>query len=104
MRDVNLLGVDSVEISHERRLDMWGRLASDWKLANLEGLATEATLADVPDLLSRMLQGGIRGTNFPRCGADSIAPPRYSSSRARSRPATFARSLNALGTATMEAS
>jgi alcohol dehydrogenase len=61
LRDVNLLGVDSVEISHQRRLDMWGRLASDWKLPDLEGLATDATLADVPDLLSRMLQGGVRG-------------------------------------------
>jgi acrylyl-CoA reductase (NADPH) len=61
LRDVNLLGVDSVEISHQRRLDVWGRLGSDWKLANLESLATDAVLADVPDLLSRMLQGGVRG-------------------------------------------
>jgi acrylyl-CoA reductase (NADPH) len=61
LRDVNLLGVDSVEINHQRRLDVWGRLASDWKLSDLEGLATDATLADVPDLLSRMLQGGVRG-------------------------------------------
>jgi acrylyl-CoA reductase (NADPH) len=61
LRDVNLLGVDSVEISHQRRLDVWGRLGSDWKLANLESLATDAELADVPDLLNRMLQGGVRG-------------------------------------------
>lgn len=61
LRDVNLLGVDSVEINHQRRLDVWGRLGSDWKLANLEGLATDATLADVPGMLSSMLQGGVRG-------------------------------------------
>lgn len=61
LRDVNLLGVDSVEISHQRRLDMWGKLASDWKLDKLDELANEVGLAEVPDLLQGLLKGSVRG-------------------------------------------
>lgn len=61
LRDVNLLGVDSVEISHERRLDAWGRLATGWRLNALESLATEIGLADVPDKLDGLLKGSVQG-------------------------------------------
>ena len=61
LRDVNLLGVDSVEISHQRRLDMWSRLGGDWKLANLQALARPAVLDDVPALLRQLLTGQVQG-------------------------------------------
>ena len=61
LRDVNLLGVDSVEISHGRRVDCWGRLAADWKLGNLEALADEVSLAQVPAKLEGLLAGSVRG-------------------------------------------
>lgn len=61
LRDVNLLGVDSVEISHQRRLDTWGRLARDWKLDELEELANEIGLEQVPEQLDGLLSGSVRG-------------------------------------------
>jgi len=61
LRNVNLLGVDSVEISHDRRQQIWGKLAGEWKLPDLESLATDATLEDVPALLQDFLQGAVQG-------------------------------------------
>jgi acrylyl-CoA reductase (NADPH) len=61
LRDVNLLGIDSVEISHQRRLDVWGKLATSWKLEKIESLATECGLEAVPELLNDLLQGKVRG-------------------------------------------
>ena len=61
LRDVNLLGVDSVEISHERRVEAWGRLAGEWKLESLESLASEIGLDQVPAHLEGLLAGSVRG-------------------------------------------
>ncbi len=61
LRDVNLLGVDSVEISHQRRLDTWGKLAGEWKLDGLEALAKEISLEQVPEHLQGLLKGSVRG-------------------------------------------
>lgn len=61
LRDVNLLGVDSVEISHERKKQTWGRLASDWKLDDLEALASEIGLEQVEPHLEGLLKGKVRG-------------------------------------------
>ncbi len=61
LRDVNLLGIDSVEISHQRRLDTWGKLAGEWKLDGLETLANEIGLDQVPDHLAGLLNGSVRG-------------------------------------------
>ena len=68
LRDVNLLGVDSVEISHQRRLDTWGRLASDWKLDKLDELANEIGLEDVPAALDGLLSGSVRGRTLVNLG------------------------------------
>ena len=61
LRDVNLLGVDSVEISHQRRLDTWGKLAGDWKVPGLEDMARDASLEEVPALLQELLAGTVQG-------------------------------------------
>jgi len=61
LRDVNLLGVDSVEISHARRLDIWGRLSREWKLDKLNALATDVALEAVPELLQGLLGGAVQG-------------------------------------------
>ena len=61
LNDVNLLGLDSVEISHERRSQLWQRLAGDWHLPQLESLATEVQLDQVPELLQGLLQGNVQG-------------------------------------------
>ena len=61
LRTVNLLGIDSVEISQRRRLDIWGRLATSWKLEKIDSLTTEVGLEAVPELLNDLLLGQVRG-------------------------------------------
>lgn len=68
LRDVNLLGVDSVEISHQRRLDVWGKLAQDWKLDTLESLSSEIGLEEVPAYLDGLLKGSVRGRTLIALG------------------------------------
>ena len=36
LRNINLLGVDSVEIPLDEKKDVWDRLANEWNLKNLE--------------------------------------------------------------------
>ncbi|MEM0952638.1 MAG: YhdH/YhfP family quinone oxidoreductase [Pseudomonadota bacterium] len=69
LRDVNLLGVDSVEISHERRVETWGKLATSWRLDDLEGLASEIGLEEVPGYLEGLLKGTVRGRTLVNLGA-----------------------------------
>ncbi len=68
LRDVNLLGVDSVEISHQRRLHVWGKLAAEWKLDGLESLANEIDLDQVPGYLEGLLSGSVRGRTLVALG------------------------------------
>lgn len=61
LRGVNLLGIDSVQIPHAKRLPVWELLADNWKLDNLEELATEIKLDQVADTLELLLQGKTTG-------------------------------------------
>lgn len=66
LRDVNLLGVDSVEIGHDLRMDVWEKLATNWKVDKLEMMATEVELHHVPQLLADLLQGKVQGRTLVR--------------------------------------
>ncbi len=57
LRGVNLLGVDSVELPLVVKASMWDRLSLQWKLPNLEALATEVGLNELPAAIERILQG-----------------------------------------------
>lgn len=61
LRAVNLLGIDSVMQPYERRLIGWQRLATDLPLEKLESMIQNATLADVPQLGSQILNGQVKG-------------------------------------------
>ena len=62
LRGVNLLGIDSVYCPMDTRLNIWNRLASDFKPANLEELIQqEVTLQQLPDVLPTLLKGEARG-------------------------------------------
>ena len=61
LRGVNLLGIDSVEIPHAKRLPVWKLLSDSWKLDNLEELATEINLTQTPDYLELLLKGKTTG-------------------------------------------
>ena len=65
LRGVNLLGIDSVYCPMETRSKTWNRLATDFKLANLEeAIQQEVTLEQLPDVLPTLLKGEAIGRNI----------------------------------------
>lgn len=62
LRGVNLLGIDSVNCPMETRLQVWKRLATDFKPSHLEQLIQqEITLKELPAVLPTLLKGEARG-------------------------------------------
>jgi acrylyl-CoA reductase (NADPH) len=61
LRGVNLLGIDSVTVPYERRVQAWGRVVSDLPMAKLEAMVQEVGLAEVPALGAAILKGGVQG-------------------------------------------
>lgn len=61
LRHVNLLGIDSVQLPIEDKRRIWGRLAGEWKLDDLESLVHPLALGDLPDAIDLILGGGMVG-------------------------------------------
>ncbi|WP_242693080.1 YhdH/YhfP family quinone oxidoreductase [Sabulibacter ruber] len=61
LRGIQLAGIDSVEFPAEQRPAIWQHLATDWKPANLESLAHEITLPDLPEAIQTILKGKMQG-------------------------------------------
>ena len=61
LRGVNLLGIDSVTVPHERRVRAWGRVVSDLPMEKLEAMVRVAGLGDLPALGVAILKGGVQG-------------------------------------------
>lgn len=61
LRSVNLLGIDSVELPLSEKEATWARLASDWKLDNLDAMTTEIGLEDLPATLDAIFEGKVFG-------------------------------------------
>lgn len=62
LRGVGLLGCHSVEVPFPLRADLWRRLASDWRPADLEAIVSdEIDLAALPEVFERMLAGKTHG-------------------------------------------
>jgi alcohol dehydrogenase len=61
LRGVNLLGVDSVELPLVVKASMWDKLSLQWKLGNLESLAEEVTLEQLPAAIEQILAGRMVG-------------------------------------------
>jgi putative YhdH/YhfP family quinone oxidoreductase len=62
LRDLSLLGVDSVATPIDERRDVWRRLAGDLSPGSLDRLVTnELTLDEVDGYLDEVLEGGARG-------------------------------------------
>ena len=53
LRGVNLLGVDSVELPLVVKASMWDKLSLQWKLDNLEEVAREIALEELPGRSTR---------------------------------------------------
>lgn len=61
LRGVSLLGIDSVQCPMEPRRFVWEKLATDWKLDNLENIGRECTLQNLEQEIGAILKGGLRG-------------------------------------------
>ena len=61
LRGVSLIGIDSVQCPMEPRLQVWAKLAAEWKPAQLETAATEVTLATLEEKIQGILKGEVKG-------------------------------------------
>ena len=69
LRGVNLLGIDSVYCPMEKRKNIWNRLATDLKPADMNDfLFKEVSLEELPQELPTILKGGIIGRILVRVG------------------------------------
>jgi acrylyl-CoA reductase (NADPH) len=66
LRGVNLLGINSVYVSREERLEVWERLARDLPLGLLDQMTEEAPLEKIFELGEQILAGKIRGRTVIR--------------------------------------
>jgi len=61
LRGINLLGIDSNTCPKERRLVAWDRLSRELPTDKLAAVTSTASLADLPGLAGKILQGQIQG-------------------------------------------
>jgi len=61
LRGVNLLGIDSVRVSNQRRRQIWARLARDLPATVLDGMIQVKPLTEVFQLGEQILAGKTRG-------------------------------------------
>ncbi|MRR58313.1 MAG: acryloyl-CoA reductase [Deltaproteobacteria bacterium] len=61
LRGVSLLGIDSVQCPMGPRRLVWEKLATEWKLGNLESIGRECTLRNLKQEIDAILKGGLRG-------------------------------------------
>jgi putative YhdH/YhfP family quinone oxidoreductase len=61
LRGVMLAGIDSANCPRPERLEMWQKLSGPWHLSQLEALADEITLDELPDRIEKILAGRIVG-------------------------------------------
>lgn len=67
IRGVSLLGVASAGTARDIRLEVWRRLAGDWKPRHLDRIATrEVGLDGLPEVFADMLRGGSLGRTLVR--------------------------------------
>jgi putative YhdH/YhfP family quinone oxidoreductase len=61
LRGIALLGIDSAECAMARRELLWGKLAGAWRVAGVEAITTEITLAELDGAIERILKGQVQG-------------------------------------------
>jgi acrylyl-CoA reductase (NADPH) len=61
LRGVTLAGIDSAKCPRPERLEMWQKLAGPWRIAQLNDIADEITLDELPNRVQKILAGQIVG-------------------------------------------
>jgi acrylyl-CoA reductase (NADPH) len=67
LRGVNVLGIDSANLAHSKRVDLWNRVATDLRPPRLDdSIAHEIGLDEAPVALEAILKGAVRGRTVVR--------------------------------------
>jgi acrylyl-CoA reductase (NADPH) len=66
LRGVTLAGIDSSKCPRPERLEIWQKLAGPWHIDQLNGIAHEITLTELPDNIQKILAGQIAGRTLVR--------------------------------------
>ncbi len=61
LRGITLAGIGSALLPYPRRKDIWHRLSTDWRIANLDAMTTTIPLAEVGNACATILRGEIVG-------------------------------------------
>ncbi|MFT5792400.1 MAG: acrylyl-CoA reductase (NADPH) [Candidatus Pseudothioglobus sp.] len=61
LRNVNVLGIDSVQLPIAEKRAIWQKLATDWRLSNLDTMTTEVGLANLGGVIAQIFAGQITG-------------------------------------------
>ena len=68
LRNVGVLGIDSVNAPFKTRQRVWARLAKDLEPKKLESIVTTVRLEDLPGVFERMIEGSTKGRTVVRIG------------------------------------
>jgi putative YhdH/YhfP family quinone oxidoreductase len=60
LRGVRLIGIDSVEAPMAPRLKVWEKMATEWKLDDLDSMVDEVTLGGLEEKIQSMLKGELK--------------------------------------------
>jgi putative YhdH/YhfP family quinone oxidoreductase len=71
LRGITLAGIDSAKCPMPERRDVWARLASEWKLADLERIACDISIQELPEQVEAILQGQVQGRTVVRIAPDA---------------------------------
>ena len=67
LRGVTLQGIDSAGIDNRRRSEIWKRIAEEWRLPDVEKVATFIGLDGLNEAVERILAGGVTGRVVVEC-------------------------------------
>lgn len=66
LKGISLCGIDSVELPLEKRPELWNLMADEWKPAMLDSMASEITLEELPENITKILAGKMQGRAIVR--------------------------------------
>lgn len=61
LRGVSLFGIDSVQCKRGLREEIWQKIASDWKIEQLDDFSNQLSLNDLNEQIDKMLAGDSKG-------------------------------------------
>lgn len=61
LNGVNLLGIDSATLPMDQRMEVWQKLATDWRVEVVDTIATYISLEELDPYIDQILQGQTQG-------------------------------------------